>query len=414
MIYYNQLPAQIPHPPGAALPRIRYIHRQDKWEQAAETLANQPILALDTESNSLYAYHDRLCLIQIAHPDGIIILDPLAVADLSSLGRILADPQTLKTIHGASYDLTSLYRQHRFRVENLFDTELAARFLGLPQTNLAAVLQTGLQISIPKNPALQRSDWSLRPLPPQALAYAAADVTHLTELAAELRSRLQKLARLNWVLEECQRLTQTATQPAAVPDASPFLRTRGANRLNPRQLAILQEIWLIRETEAQRRNLPPFKIMNTQTLLQLAQYPHPDNYPYPALPPGTSQRLSSEIVKAIVRGWSVPEYHRPPDRKFPQAPGYATRLRGLKNWRQDQAAALQIHPSLIWPTRSLERIAEAPPQPCQLPDGDNPDIRQWQRREFGPQLGNLCDSPQWRQGKTVTPPAPPKPAPVAA
>ena len=69
MVYYNQLyPPKSPTPPGAALPRIRYIHRQDKWEQAAETLANQPILALDTESNGLYAYHDRLCLIQIAYP----------------------------------------------------------------------------------------------------------------------------------------------------------------------------------------------------------------------------------------------------------------------------------------------------------------------------------------------------------
>ena len=395
------------------MPRIRYIDRQDKWEQAAETLSNQPILALDTESNSMYAYYDRLCLIQIAHPDGIIILDPLAVADLSSLGRILANPQTLKTIHGASYDLTSLYRQHQFRVENLFDTEIAARFLGLPQTNLAAVIQTGLEISIAKNPALQRSDWSRRPLAPQALAYAADDVTHLAELTAQLRSRLKKLARLNWVLEECQRLTQTATQPPAVPDEPPFLRTRGANRLNPRQLAILQELWLVRETEAQRRNLPPFKIMNAQTLLQLAQYPHPDSYPYPALPLGTSQRLSSEIVKAIVRGWSGPEYHRSPDRKFPQSPEAATRLRGLKNWRQDQAAALQIHPSLIWPTRSLERIAEAPPQPRRLPDCRHPDIRHWQRRQFGPQLNNLCASPQWRQGKTVTPPPPPKPAPVA-
>lgn len=394
---------------------IQYIDRQDAWEQAANTLSGQPILALDTESNSMHAYRERLCLIQIAHPNGVIILDPLAVPDLSSLGHLLACPATLKTLHGAPYDLTCLYRQHQFRLENLFDTEIAARFLGLPNTNLAAVLQTCLHLSIPKNPALQRSDWSQRPLSPDALAYAAADVTHLPRLTALLRAHLQQLARLPWVAEECQRMTQSPTQPAA-PAEPAFLRTKGAYRLTPRQLAVLRELWQFRETEAQRRNLPPFKILNPQTLLRLAQSPHPAG-PSPEAAPAIPPRHAPEIAAAIARGWSAPEFHPSPDsgRKPQQTPESATRLRGLKNWRDNRAAALKINPSLIWPTRSLERIAADPPQPsAQSPDHDNPEVRRWQRQEFGPELNALCASRQWRQGQTVTPPpSHPKPAPVA-
>ena len=392
---------------------IQYIDRQEAWDQAAGNLSGQPVLAVDTESNSMFAYRERLCLIQIGHRDGVIILDPLAVADLSALGRLLAGPDTVKTFHGASYDVACLHRGYGFRVANLFDTEIAARFLGLPHTSLAAVLQSCLDVAIPKNAALQRSDWSRRPLPPEALEYAAADVRHLPRLADVCRARLQKLGRLPWVAEECQRLTQSPAMPAAAATDEPaFLRVKGAYRLAPRALAALQELWHFREAEAQRRDLPPFKVLNGETLLRLAQAPHPITARIAAdcgLSPKLWRRLGIGIADAVARGHRGPEYHRPPDagRKPRHTSESATRLRGLKNWRESCAARLGLNPSLLWPTRSLERIAIEPPElGGRPPDCGNPDVRRWQRREFGAELEALCAGEQWRRGKAVTLPPP--------
>ena len=389
---------------------IQYIDRQDIWDQAAANLSGPPALAVDTESNSMFAYRERICLLQIAHRDGVLILDPLAVADLSALGPLLAGPDTVKTFHGASYDLACLYRGYGFQIENLFDTEIAARFLGFPNTSLAATLQSGLDVTIPKNAALQRSDWSRRPLPPAALEYAAADVRHLLPLADQLRNRLQTLGRLPWVAEECQRLTEAATRPPAAAAEPAFLRVKGAYRLAPRELAALQELWHFRESEAERRDLPPFKVIGNDTLVHLAQASHPVTAASAiacGLPPKLWRRHGPEIAAALARGHRGPEYHRPPDagRKPPHTSESATRLRGLKNWREQHAARLEINPSLLWPTRSLERIAIDPPEPGgPPPDAANPDVRHWQRRQFGPDLDALYAQTKWRQGKTVTPP----------
>ncbi len=390
---------------------IQYIDRQEVWARAAGGLLGETALAVDTESNSMFAYRERICLVQIAYSGGVIILDPLAVGDLSALGRLLACAGTVKTLHGASYDLACFYRGYGFRVENLFDTEVAARFLGLPQTNLASSLQSCLGVSIPKDSGLQRSDWSRRPLEAEALEYAAADVRDLLRLADGFRARLEKLGRLDWVSEECRRLTQGPGQPSA-PAEPAFLRVKGAYRLGPRELAVLRELWSFREAEAQRRDLPPFKVLGGDALLALAQSSHPAQA-FPAEIPGLSagvwRRLGPGIAAAIERGRNGPEFHRPPDagRRLQHTPESGTRLRGLKNWRDGRAAGLGINPSLLWPTRSLERMAMEPPEPGgQGPGGGDPDVRDWQRREFGPELDALCALELWRQGRAVTPPAP--------
>ena len=136
------------------------IDDQQGWEHAAADLASKPLLALDTESNSLHSYQERVCLIQIATSEETFLLDPLAVTDLSALGSLLANPSITKVAHGSDYDVRCLNRDYGFTLRSLFDTELAARFLGISRSNLSSVLEGFLGVGIPKSRAMQTSDWA--------------------------------------------------------------------------------------------------------------------------------------------------------------------------------------------------------------------------------------------------------------
>ena len=142
------------------------IDDQRDWQRVAAELASEPMLALDTESNSLHSYRERVCLIQIATAGDIFLLDPLAVTDLSALGSLLANPSISKVFHGSDYDVRCLHRDYGFTVSSLFDTERAARFLGSSKTNLSSLLESFLGVEIRKSRALQTSDWgwSTRPM----------------------------------------------------------------------------------------------------------------------------------------------------------------------------------------------------------------------------------------------------------
>ncbi len=131
---------------GVNLSRTTLVTNQANWEEIAASLGRETELALDTESNSLYVYRERVCLIQIGTGEETFLLDPLAVDDLSSLGRLLADPSLVKVLHGSDYDLRSLNRDYGLTIQGLFDTQVAARFLGSATPNLASVLENSLGI----------------------------------------------------------------------------------------------------------------------------------------------------------------------------------------------------------------------------------------------------------------------------
>ena len=172
--------------------RYRYISDQGDWDDVAGSLANAPRLALDTERNGRYAYRERICLIQISDGQHTYLLDPLAVDDLTALGTILGDDTVLKALHGSEEDIRFFHRDFGFAVSNLFDTGMAARFLGVARPNLGAVLEEFCGVAIPKDRKMQLSHWGLRPLSRAALDYAASDVHHLLTLVDELDYRLTK------------------------------------------------------------------------------------------------------------------------------------------------------------------------------------------------------------------------------
>ena len=366
----------------------RYISEQEEWDAVAPKLANASRLAIDTERNGRFAYRERICLIQISDGTDTYLLDPLAVRDLSVLGRLLGDPSVGKVLHGCEEDVRFFDRDFGFTIANLFDTGLAARFLGVTRPNLGAVLEEFSGVAIAKDPRLQMSHWGLRPLSGPALDYAAGDVHYLLPLADELEYQLNKLGRAEWVREECERV-EALRHPADEPLETAFKRVKGWDALSLRQATILQELYAFRDGKACVWDVPPTQAASNNDLLTLAQT---NASPPRGVGGMLATRCFGELVEAIERGRTRPEIPRTPRTETSYdawTPERRDRLRALKQWRNGLAQELDLAVSHIWPTPSLERIALRPEELGGELSGGGGDVRRWQGMEFGPGLSDL-------------------------
>ena len=365
------------------------IDGQRELDAAVAALASAPALAVDTESDSRHRYPEKVCLIQLSDGAETYLVDALAGLDYGGLGRAFADARVQKILHGGDYDLRCLDRDFGFAFANCCDTSIAARFAGLERFGLASLLEDLLGINIPKDQKLRRADWSRRPLPPDALAYAAADALHLPALRDALDKRLRALGRRDWVAEECARLAEVRHAP---PDpAMAFLSVKGAHALDERALAILKALWTFREGEARRLNRPPGYILSAQALAFLSANPNADLAKVPGLGPVLVRRYGRAIRAALAVGKAAPPETRPrPEGPFVprMTKPESALLARLKKWRAGLGAELRLDPSLLWPMRSLERLARAP----QSLDAElqASEIRAWQRKEFAASLRAEC------------------------
>lgn len=375
--------------------QYRYIGEQSDWDAVAEELRHAPRLALDTERNGRFAYRERICLIQIADGRGTYLLDPLSVKNLDALGDLLADEAVAIVMHGCEEDVRYFDRDFGFEVSKLFDTGLAARFLGVSRPNLGAVLEEFCGVGIAKDPKLQVSHWGLRPLSGPALEYAASDVHHLLPLADELEYRLDKLGRVGWVREECARI-EALRHPQEEPLETAFRRVKGWESLNPREAAVLQELYAFRDGKACAWDVPPTQAASNGDLLEMAQC---GGSPPRGVGGMLASRCFGELVEAIDRGMTGPEAPRPPrpDRGGdPWTPEGRERLKALKQWRTRLSAELDLAVSHIWPTTSLERLALRPERLGREMNGGDGEVREWQREEFGKGLSKLVGN--WVNG----------------
>jgi len=357
---------------------------------------NRPALALDSESDSLHHHREKVCLIQAGDGSGGgWLIDPLAAPDLAPLGRVLADPAVVKVLHGADYDVVTMKRDFGFSFAALFDTMIAARFLGLPAVGLQAIAREELGVELSKDS--QRDDWSRRPLTPRQEAYALADVAHLHVLHERLSSRLREKGRLSWVQEECDMVA--ALPPSRRRQGDDYQGVKGARKLTPRQLALLREAFAWREAVADRTDIPSFKIMGTDALLALAQRPPKDLRHLEKLrgevadlrsiSPRLLREQGAELMEGLARAQALPEAELP--RLPPSTPrpvvDEPTRQRGaaLKAWRTLKAAELQVDVSVVLPQRLLDKVAELAPRgvdELERIEG----LRRWRIAEFGPEL----------------------------
>ncbi len=359
-----------------------------------ESLLREERIALDTEGNSFHRYPERLCLVQIAASSGTYIIDPIAIDDPAPLGVLLAEPRVEKVVHSADYDVRSLDREWGFRIRNLFDTSIAAKFAGAERLALDTVLVDVLGVEIAKDTRLKRSDWSLRPLSETALEYAADDVAHLVAFRDSLAGRLASLGRQAWVAEECARMEQIRYSPPDPPEVA-FLSMKGSRKLNGRGLAVLRELVVFRDAEARRRGVPPYRVVPNDALLFLAESPGSDLADVPGLGESTRRRIGRELLAAVRAGGAAQPVSRPRPLTMPEprpTQAQLDRFQALRQWRTEQGVRLGLDPALVWPMPSMELLARSP-QALAEELASSTAVRRWQRAEFSASLRQRLSVP---------------------
>lgn len=364
------------------------VNLQADWDALAPRLAAARRLALDLESNGYFRYPERICLLQIALPGQIYLVDPLNVRDLRVLGPVLADSGCLKIMHACDNDLRVLDRDYGFRVRPIYDTAIAARFLGLERLGLATVVETLLGVSLPKTKALQRQDWTVRPLALSSLAYAAGDVAHLFALHGELEQRLRLLGRSEWVREECERLESIRRTPEPSPEERVWA-VSGSRALTDRERAVLLELTQWRARLCRQLDRAPFRVIGDEILLALARDPNQNLSTMNTLRGLRAMGALTSLRQALRQGRlarPVPLPKSEGSRRSRPAPKYLVRLKALKSWRVSKGKELMLDPAALWPLSSLERMADS-----QQVESPNQEIRRWQHRLFAPELEKLLD-----------------------
>lgn len=369
------------------LPSPAVITTTSQLVMLVETLATQPAVAVDTESNSLHAYKERVCLIQFSIPGQDYLVDPLAGLDLSPLGKIFADPGIEKIFHAADYDLVCLKRDFGFEFVNLFDTMWAARILGWRKVGLGTVLEEVFGVHTNKH--FQRYNWGKRPLDMDALAYACLDTHYLIPLRHIQADELRRRGR--W--EEAQEVfgQLAAIQPSFDNFCTDgFWRIKGACDLSPGEQAILRELYIWRDKEARRQDRPPFKVLDDHTLVELARAAPRTLGELSCLPGLKSyhvQRYGQRILWAVKRGLgAVPPSPPPLPRRPPE--DVIARFRALQSWRKRQAEERGVEADVILSNAVLWALAERPPRSFDdllHIDGLGP----WKRQAYGAALIEL-------------------------
>jgi len=352
-----------------------------------ERLTREPLLAVDLEADSLHNYQEKVCLIQISTPGESVIIDPLALPELSLLAPILADPAVRKIFHGADYDIRSLHRDFAIEVHNLFDTMIACQFLGEKEVGLAAVLLKRFGVELDKR--YQKADWSKRPLSADMIEYAIRDTSLLIELYGQLADELRAKGRLAWVEEESRLLS--GVRAGSREADTLLLRFKGAARMEPRTLAVLEELLRFRDALAREQDIPPFKVLGNDTLRQLAEKkPHrlTDLEGISGLSPKLYKRYGRSILAAAARGMAKPDDELP---SYPRLQRFVKdrrkeeMMKRLKEWREAKAGELGIEAGLLVNNSMLEAVAEAA---CRGEDDAAvvPVMKKWQKEAFGNEL----------------------------
>ncbi|HMO66015.1 MAG TPA: 3'-5' exonuclease, partial [Verrucomicrobiota bacterium] len=345
-------------PPGPPLPSGHVIDTPAALAALVADLELADWLALDTEADSLHAYPEKLCLIQIAHPRGEALVDPLAGLDLAPLLRVFARHELI--LHGGDYDLRLMHRTWGFApAAGFFDTMNAARLVGVRQFGLNDLLHRFVGVTQEKGP--QKADWGRRPLTERMVHYALNDVRHLRALSNVLREELARLGRLDWHHEVCAKIIHTATHYDP-PDPDQVWRIKGCGALDRLGLAVLREEWRWREAEAVRANRPTFHIIVPDKLIELAQAASArGQVPFEHIPRHLTARRHRGLVAAIETALGLPPDERPEKPRVERPrPNLAVIARAdqLKAVRDRRAAELGLDPSYLASRTQLFELAE--------------------------------------------------------
>jgi len=365
----------------------RSIENRGDFLEAVDMALREREVALDLEADSMYHFRERVCLIQMAFRDRIFIIDPLTIRDMSPLKTLFYDPDIKKVLHGADYDVRSLYRDFDIDIRNLFDTQIACRFLGIQETGLDTVLKKRFNLKL--NKKYQKKDWSKRPLPKNMVAYAAGDVSYLLPLAHQLENELSDLNRLSWVQEESELLSKV--RPANENNEPLFLKFKGAGRLRPRGLAVLEALLQSRRQIAERKDRPLFKIIGNDAVLKISKARPVTLKRLEGIRALSAKQISmfgEELIRAVTEAMALPKHLLPeyPRKRPPaQKPKVPKRVQAIRIWRDKTAEKFDLDPAVLCNKALMTAIAAR--NPHRMSEfNDIEDMRNWQKENFGEEI----------------------------
>lgn len=276
-------------------------------------------IAIDTEFLREKTYHAKLCLVQVATPDECVVIDPLAIDDLGPLAELMTDVDTLKVFHACSQDMEVLCHALGSVPAPIFDTQVAAGFLGeRAQCSYHNLVSTFCGVSLPKTESL--TDWSRRPLSPKQIEYALDDVRYLIDAYRVIESKLHSLGRTAWVRDEIRPLADP-THYRSDPRTA-FKRVKRVNACTRRQLAVARELASWREQRAETRDIPRKWVMSDEVLLALCKRAPQTVEDFRAVR-GTEQLSARDVevaLDAIARGRRCPQENLPSIGRAHRAP----------------------------------------------------------------------------------------------
>ncbi len=381
-------------PADIAAPNFSWIDQPSQLAEVAKTLAAAPWLAVDTESNSMFVYRERMCLLQINAGDTLFVIDALALAmaagdsasaALAPLKKALEATHRPLWVHGGEYDVGVFRRDFGIVLGGVWDSQQAASMLGWERTGYGAVVEKVCGVFLDK--AYTQYDWGTRPLDPGALRYAVDDVVYLPKIAEELRTLIAAAD-----LDEELAIANAAVAEAGWSggyDPSGFWKIKGVRELQSHSQGVLAALYAWRDGIAKIADKPPGRIINNETLLYLAR-----------TVPTTFQLLKRSGVKTWLlteqgevllkvikdaRSDTRPLPPRPRHREV--APEEELRETRLKDWRRSEAENRKVPLQVVLPARALENLKQFGTKDL----NDVPQLGKKRMALYGWKLRELCD-----------------------
>ena len=368
----------------ASAASFEYLDTVPAVEQFTADIAHVTELALDTEGASFHRFVDRIYLLQLSTRERHAIVDPLAVGTPLGLGHLLENPNVEVVFHDADYDLRLLQQDYGWQIKHIFDTRVAAQLLGYSAFGLAALLERFFSVKLDKKH--QRADWSMRPLTPDMLDYAAQDTRYLLELKDTMSAELTTMGRMAWAREEFALLE--GTRWADETPGMSFLKLKGARDLTRRELAVLRELVPWRDAVAKQLDRATFRVLGNEQLFDIARSQPASREALgkiKGMPRAILEQRSAELLDAVQHALAVSESELP---RFPRAarwdrdPEFDARVSALKTARDEAAKRLSLDPGVLCSRDRMEAVARRNPS-SRDELAEVAELRNWQKAVLG-------------------------------
>ncbi len=367
--------------------KFKFIESEAELSSVCEMLLSEDIIGVDLEADSMHCFKEKICLIQIATDREAFLIDPFIIKQLDPFMNVLENKDVIKIFHGSDFDVRSIDREYGARIANLFDTEIATRFLGVKERGLAALLKFHFNEHVDKR--YQKVDWSQRPLKSEMIEYSVGDVSHLVQLYHIIFGQLNDNGRLSWAKEEFELQAQVRYESNYTLPL--FKNFKGAGRMDNRSLAVLENVLQVRMKHAQKKDFPLFKIFSNASVKAIAEERIASvkkMVEYRILSKRQAEMYGAECANAVRQALEMPHKDLPsyPKTRRPKKdPAVQERMKRLKRMREGLSFSMNIEPGFLLNNSIIMSIAIENPTNLDELEALEP-IRHWQADNIGEKI----------------------------